>query len=151
MIRRTLYCGRAGTRMPAWLNTNGGSLNAIQIEHLINLITAPEDTEVDGVPTSKWWLEAEHFAHNLNTELTALVGGDTLSTIAKAHGIGYAEIAAANGNRNIDEILPKHTRVQIPGFAADPDGYIYTVYKENEALRKIADSQLVGALVIADL
>lgn len=151
MIRRTLYCGRAGSRMPAWLNTNGGSLNAIQIEHLINLITAPEDTEVDGVPTSKWWLEAEHFAHNLNTELTALVGGDTLSTIAKAHGIGYAEIAAANGNRNLDETLPKQTRVQIPGFAADPDGYIYTVYKENETLRKIADSQLVGALIVADL
>jgi len=151
MIRRTLYCGRAGTRMPAWLNTNGGSLNAIQIEHLINLITAPEDTEVDGVPTSKWWLEAEHFAHNLNTELSALVGGDTLSTIAKAHGIGYREISAANGNRNVDEILPKNTRVQIPGFKARPDGYFYTVYKDNETLRKIADSQLVGPVIIADL
>jgi LysM repeat protein/mono/diheme cytochrome c family protein len=151
MIRRTLYCGRAGTRMPAWLNTNGGSLNAIQIEHLINLITAPEDTEVDGVPTSKWWLEAEHFAHNLNTELSALVGGDTLATIAKAHGIGYREISAANGNRNVDEILPKNTRVQIPGFKARPDGYIYTVYKDNETLRKIADSQLVGPVIIADL
>ncbi len=151
MLRRTLYCGRAGTRMPAWLNTNGGSLNAIQIEHLINLITAPEDTEVDGVPTSKWWLEAEHFAHNLNAELTALVGGDTLSTIARAHGIGYAEISAANGNRNIDEVLPKNTRVRIPGFGARPDGYIYTVYKDNETLRKIADSQLVGAVILADL
>ena len=151
MLRRTLYCGRAGTLMPAWLNTNGGSLNAIQIEHLINLITAPEDTEVDGVPTSKWWLEAEHFAHNLNTELSALVGGDTLSTIAKAHGIGYREISAANGNRNVDEVLPKNTRVRIPGFRARPDGYIYTVYKENETLRKIADSQLVGPVIIADL
>jgi LysM repeat protein/mono/diheme cytochrome c family protein len=151
MIRRTLYCGRAGSRMQPWLNTNGGSLNAIQIEHLINLITAPEDTEVDGVPTSKWWLEAEHFAHNLNAELAALVAGDTLATIAKAHGIGYAEISAANGNRNIDEVLPKKTRVKIPGFKADPDGYVYTVYKENETLRKIADSQFVGALVIADL
>lgn len=151
MLRRTLYCGRAGTRMPAWLNTNGGSLNAIQIEHLINLITAPEDTEVDGVPTSRWWLEAEHFAHNLNTELTALVGGDTLNTIARAHGIGYAEISAANGNRNIDEVLPKNTRVRIPGFGARPDGYIYTVYKDNETLRKIADSQLVGPVILADL
>ncbi|MCL6645911.1 MAG: LysM peptidoglycan-binding domain-containing protein [Dehalococcoidia bacterium] len=151
MLRRTLYCGRAGTLMPAWLNTNGGSLNAIQIEHLINLITAPEDTEVDGVPTSKWWLEAEHFAHNLNTELAALVAGDTLSTIARAHGIGYREISAANGNRNVDEILPKHTRVRIPGFGARPNGYIYTVYKDNETLRKIADSQLVGPAIIADL
>ncbi|MCX7668913.1 MAG: LysM peptidoglycan-binding domain-containing protein [Anaerolineae bacterium] len=151
MLRRTLYCGRAGTRMPAWLNTNGGSLNAIQIEHLINLITAPEDTEVDGVPTSKWWLEAEHFAHNLNTELTALVTGDTLSTIARQHGIGYAEISAANGNRNVDEVLPRHTRVRIPGFGAMPNGYVYTVYKENETLRKIADAQFVGPVIIADL
>lgn len=151
MLRRTLYCGRAGTRMPAWLNTNGGSLNAIQIEHLINLITAPEDTEVDGVPTSKWWLEAEHFAHNLNHELTALVGGDTLETIARSHGIGYREISAANGNRNVDEVLPKNTRVRIPGFKTMPEGYIYTVYKDNETLRKIADSQYVGALILADL
>lgn len=151
MLRRTLYCGRAGTLMPAWLNTNGGSLNAIQIEHLINLITAPEDTEVDGVPTSRWWLEAEHFAHNLNTELTALVTGDTLTTIARQHGIGYAEISAANGNRNVDEVLPRHTRVRIPGFGAMPNGYIYTVYKDNETLRKIADSQLVGPVIIADL
>ncbi|WBL34735.1 LysM peptidoglycan-binding domain-containing protein [Tepidiforma flava] len=151
MLRRTLYCGRAGTRMPAWLNTNGGSLNAIQIEHLINLITAPEDTEVNGVPTSKWWLEAEHFAHNLNTELTALVSGDTLTTIAQRHGIGYAEISAANGNRNVDEVLPKYTRVRIPGFSAMPNGYIYTVYKDNETLRKIADAQFVGPVIIADL
>ncbi|MEJ5220950.1 MAG: LysM peptidoglycan-binding domain-containing protein, partial [Tepidiforma sp.] len=151
MLRRTLYCGRAGTRMPAWLNTNGGSLNTIQIEHLINLITAPEDTEVDGVPTSKWWLEAEHFAHNLNTELTALVSGDTLTTIARQHGIGYAEISAANGNRNVDEVLPKYTRVRIPGFSAMPNGYIYTVYKDNETLRKIADAQFVGPVIIADL
>ncbi len=151
MLRRTLYCGRAGTLMQPWLNTNGGSLNAVQIEHLINLITAPEDTEVDGVPTSKWWLEAEHFAHNLNTELVALVSGDTLGTIARQHGIGYAEISAANGNRNIDEVLPKNTRVRIPGFGAMPNGYVYTVYKENETLRKIADSQLVGPVIIADL
>ena len=27
LLQRTLECGRAGTRMPAWLNTNGGSLS----------------------------------------------------------------------------------------------------------------------------
>ena len=37
LIHTTLFCGRAGTLMPPWLNTNGGSLNTEQIQHLIDL------------------------------------------------------------------------------------------------------------------
>jgi mono/diheme cytochrome c family protein len=96
LIRRTLYCGRAGTLMPAWLNTNGGSLNAVQIEHLIDFITAPIKQSESGDVESEWWDAAEGFAHNLNDEVSVLVGGDTLGTIAKAHGIGPKELAAAN-------------------------------------------------------
>lgn len=151
LIRRTLYCGRANTLMPAWLNTNGGALNSVQIEHLVNLLTAPADTEVDGVPTSEWWLEAEHFAQTLNHEISVLVGGDTLGTIAKGHGIGYAEISAANGNISIDQLLESGSKVNMPGFALEPDGYVYNVYKDNETLRKIADAHFVGAIVLADL
>jgi mono/diheme cytochrome c family protein/LysM repeat protein/plastocyanin len=151
MLRRSIACGRAGTLMNPWFNEYGGSLNAKQIEHLINFLTAPEDTEVDGIATSTWWLKAEQFAFNLNAHLVPMVTGDSLGTIAVAHGIGYREISAANGNRPIDEILPRHTRVQIPGFGARPEGYIYTVFGTNETLRRIADSQLVGAVIIADL
>jgi len=150
LIRRTLYCGRASTLMPAWLNTNGGSLNAIQIEHLVNLITAPAEQDETGASISHWWDEAEHFAEVLNHEVTALVGGDTLNTIARAHGIGPSQLAAFN---NMPEFgtIKKGTEIKIPPFAGDPNGYTYTVYKDSETMAKIADSQFVGATIIADL
>jgi LysM repeat protein/mono/diheme cytochrome c family protein len=150
LIRRTLYCGRAGTLMPAWLNTNGGSLNAVQIEHLIDFITAPIKQSESGDVESEWWDAAEGFAHNLNDEVSVLVGGDTLGTIAKAHGIGPKELAAAN-NRPVEGIIKKGTELKIPGHSADPNGYTYTVYKNNETITKIAEAQFVGAAILADL
>lgn len=151
MLRRTLYCGRANTLMPAWLNTNGGALNNIQIENIINFLTAPADEEVDGVMTSWGWEEANHFAHVLNHELSAVVSGDTLDSIAAQHGIGPKELSAANGNLPLTEFLEKGSKIQIPGFGADPDGYIYNVYNSNETITKIAQSQHVGAVILADL
>ena len=151
MLRRTLYCGRAGTLMPAWLNTNGGSLNNIQIENIINFLTAPADEELDGIPTSWGWIEADHFAHVLNHELSAVVSGDTLDSIAQQHGIGPGELSAANGNIPINEFLQRGSRIRIPGFGAMPNGYVYNVYNSNETLIKIAASQHVGAVILADL
>lgn len=150
LLRRTLQCGRAGTLMPAWLNTNGGALNAIQIEHIVNFLSSPVEETEDGTITSHWWDEAEHFAHNLNAEVAVLVGGDTLETIAEAHGIGPKELAAAN-NLPVEGTLKQGTELRIPGFKADPDGYTYTVYKDNETIEKVAKSQFVGAVVLADL
>jgi LysM repeat protein/mono/diheme cytochrome c family protein len=151
LVRRTLQCGRAGTLMPAWLNTNGGSLNSIQIEHLVNLITAPAtDEDAFGNPTSFGWTEAEHFAHNLNLHTSAVVGGDTLALIARAHGIGPAELAALN-NLPVEGTLKQGSTIRIPGFRADQDGYAYTVYKDNETITKVAEAHFVGALIIADL
>ena len=151
MLRRTLYCGRAGTLMPAWLNTNGGALNNIQIENIINFLTAPAEEEVDGLPTTWGWEEAGHFAEVLNHELSAIVSGDTLDSIAAQHGIGPKELAAANGNVSLTEFLKKGSKIQIPGFGEDPDGYIYNVYNSNETITKIAQSQHVGAVILADL
>ncbi len=151
MLRRTMYCGRAGTLMPAWLNTNGGSLNSVQIGHIINFLTAPADQEVDGLPTTWGWEEAGHFAEVLNHELSAIVSGDTLDSIAAQHGIGPKELAAANGNLGLSEFIKKGTKIQIPGFAQDPDGYIYNVYNSNETITRIAQSQHVGAVILADL
>lgn len=151
LLRRTLYCGRAGTLMPAWLNTNGGSLNNIQIENIINFLTAPPDEEVDGVPTPWGWIEAEHFAEVLNHELSAVVSGDTLDSIAAQHGIGPNELSAANGNLPLTEFLEEGSKIRIPGFGEDPDGYIYNVYNSNETIVKIAQSQHVGAVILADL
>ena len=150
LLNRTLSCGRAGTLMPAWLNTNGGSLNAIQIQHLVDFISSPVEVSEDGEATSEWWHEAENFAHNLNGEVTALVGGDSLETIAKSHGIGPKELAAAN-NRPIEGLIKTGTKIKIPGFKGDPNGFTYTVYKDNETITKIAEAQFVGAVILADL
>lgn len=151
LVRRTLQCGRAGTLMPAWLNTNGGALNAIQIEHLVNLITAPATGEdAFGNPTNFGWTEAEHFAHNLNLHTTAVVGGDTLSLIARAHGIGPAELAAYN-NLPVEGTLKKGSTLKMPPNRALPNGYTYNVYKDNETITKVAEAHFVGATIIADL
>jgi LysM repeat protein/mono/diheme cytochrome c family protein len=150
ILRRTLSCGRAGTLMPAWLNTNGGSLNAIQINHLVNFLSAPIETPEDGEATSHWWEEAEEFAHNLNSEVAVLVGGDTLVTIARSHGIGPKQLAEFN-NVPVEGFIKKGTEIKIPPFKEDSNGYAYTVYKDNETITKIAESQFVGPIIIADL
>lgn len=151
LVRRTLQCGRAGTLMPAWLNTNGGALNSIQIEHLVNLITAPATGEdAFGNPTNFGWTEAEHFAHNLNLHTSAIVGGDTLALIARAHGIGPAQLAALN-NLPVEGTLKQGSTLKMPANRTFPDGYTYNVYKDNETITKVAEAHFVGALIIADL
>jgi LysM repeat protein len=151
LVLRTLSCGRAGTLMPAWLNTNGGSLNAIQLQHLVDFITAPIEKDKDGnVTDAKWWDEAEGFAHNLNGEVAVLVGGDTLATIASSHDIGPKELAAYN-NLPLNGTLKKGIEIKIPPFKGDQNGYVYHVYKDNETITKIAASQFVGSVILADL
>ncbi len=147
LIKRTLYCGRAGTLMPAWLNTNGGSLNDRQIEHIIDLLTSPateQYKDAEGNPTSKGWIEAVEFAHNLNRESAVIVGGDTLDIIAKTHQVGYAELAALN-NTTIDAPVPNGTRLNLP------DGRKFKVIKDKQTIAKVADDQHVGAGLIAQL
>ena len=153
LLRTTISCGRAGTLMPAWLKQNNGSLNNIQVEHLINLITAPIDEkhkDDEGIATSEGWLLAVEFAHNLNRETNGIVGGDTLDTIAKAHGIGPKELAAAN-NLPVEGTLKQGAKLNIPGFRGDPGGYTYHVYNSNETITRVAESQHVGATILADL
>ena len=155
LLQTTLYCGRAGTLMPPWLNTNGGSLNSEQIVHLIDLITEPVDPtgkSVDdtGAKTSKGWAEAIFYAHNLNRESTALVGGDTLDTVATAHRIGYSALASLN-NLPIEGVLKQGSVLHMPPFKLMPNGYDYHVYNNNETIIKVADSQHVGGIILADL
>ena len=38
-------------------NSNGGALNAIQIEHIVNFLTSPIEVTDEGDATSKWWDE----------------------------------------------------------------------------------------------
>ena len=146
LLTRTLNCGRAGTRMPAWLADLGGSLNERQIEHLVNLITAPA-TEVDaeGEPTSHGWEQAIEVAHHLNEETILVVGGDTLNTIAQAHLIGVNELVELNPDFEADELLPDGTSVTLL------DGPDYTVRNDNETLEKIAETTFTGAIVLARL
>ncbi len=157
-LRRTLYCGRLGTFMQPWLVTNGGALNAIQIEHLINLITAPAEEDAkdaDGNVTSHAWLEAEHFAHNLNHHSTATVGGDTLDTIAKAHGIGPAQLGAAQNppvaRENLSQPLKKGTTVSIPPVKGASKGFKYKILTNNETIAKVAEKVHYGAILLAEL
>ncbi|HET7737196.1 MAG TPA: LysM peptidoglycan-binding domain-containing protein [Tepidiformaceae bacterium] len=143
-IRHTLSCGRAGTAMPVWLKANGGALTEIQIEHLINLITSPYDMlDEEGEPTTLAWEEALEFAHNLNSEIAVVVGGDTLDTIARAHQLGYAELAAAN-NVEPDHVFERGDRVTLP------DGRRIEMF-EDRALTRVADDNHVGAILLAEL
>lgn len=157
MLTRTLNCGRAGTLMPAWLNDNGGSLNERQIEHLVNFLTEEEHGEeyIDqfGVPTSKGWVEALEFAHNLNGELTAVIGGDTLGLIADQHGIGVGALAEANNIplENANDLLDRGTRVTIPANSDHPEGFTYQVRSDNDTIAKLAGQLHVGAAIVADL
>ncbi len=154
LIRRTLSCGRAGTLMPAWLNTNGGSLNSRQIEHIIDLLTSPVDEknkDEEGNATSKGWLQAVEFAHNLNRASAAIVGGDTLDGIAKSHQIGLKPLSALNGNVSPTELLAQGSKVTLPPSKQFPNGRTHDVLKDNETLAKIADTEHVGAAILADL
>lgn len=163
LLRHTLQCGRAGTLMPAWLKENGGALSRIQIEHLVEFITQPA-TEVDeeGNPTSQGWLHALEFAHNLNHEASAVVGGDTLSGIAKSHNIGPEELYKLNEEQNrlefqdgeepgINGLLKRGSKVRLLPNASDKDGYIYQIRQDNETIQKISDSQSIGPIILADL
>jgi len=152
-IRRTLVCGRAGTSMQPWLSTNGGSLNAIQIDHLVQLITSPAEAKYkdeEGNVTSKGWLEALEFAHNLNHEGSGVVGGDTLDTIAKTHGIGPTELAKFN-NREPEGVLKKGSTVKIPPARGIPNGFTYRVLTKNDTITRVAEKTHVGAAIIAEL
>lgn len=150
LLTRTLECGRAGTLMPAWLNENGGALNERQIEHLVNLITAP-GTEVDeetGQLTNKGWREAEEFAHNLNHETAVVVGGETLDSIAADHKVGVLELARLN-NLDPDATVAKGTRLVLPPTPDDDDRSVRV--DEEQTLERIADRLHVGAIVLANL
>ena len=142
LIRRTLTCGRAGTLMPAWLDANGGSLTANQIEHLVRLLTAPleeETFDANGNPTNHGWLAAVEFAHNLNHESVVAVTGDTLPQIAAAHGIGADPVDGAI-------LIAKLNGID---YAVDEDGNFYQPYAgddEAQMLNPDADPIATGLL-----
>lgn len=154
LLKRTLSCGRAGTLMPAWLNTNGGAFNERQIEHLVDFITSPVEEKFkdeEGNPTSEGWFYALEFAHNLNQATAAAIGGDTLVTISTAHQLGVSELSKLNGNRGAYERIEKGAKLKLPATKAHPEGRTYQVRKDNETIAKIADGQAVGALILAEL
>ncbi len=138
LIRRTLTCGRAGTLMPAWLDSNGGSLTANQLEHLVRLLTAPleeETFDANGNPTNHGWLAAVEFAHNLNHESSASVTGDTLPQIAAAHGIGSDATEGAILIAELNGIT----------YAVDESGNFYLPYSgDDEALMLNPDAGTIA-------
>ena len=153
LLTRTLVCGRAGTQMPAWLNSNGGALNERQIEHLVNFLPAPDEEGVldeNGVPTSTGWVEAVHFAHNLNHEVTILVGGDNLVSIALDHGIGVQQLADLNGITDVNAFLEEQTTIDLPAVQGAPNGGTYKITTARESVHSIADRAFVGAAILAD-
>jgi LysM repeat protein/mono/diheme cytochrome c family protein len=145
MLRRTIECGRAGTLMPSWLRDHGGSLTSVQIEHLINLITAPADRQdpETGDPTSEGWLLAEEFSRNLNRETSVIVSGDTLDTIARQHFIGPRELAALN-NIPLDEPVRRGARILLP------DGRRVEIFAAEVSVQRIAEDNHVGAILLAE-
>lgn len=152
LLLRTLSCGRAGTLMPAWLDTNGGALNERQVEHIVNFLTAPAtepDPDDPEVLTSKGWIEAVEFGHNLNKEQVLIVGGDTLGILASNHELGLKELRELNGGIDPDQAIKKGTKVKLPPAKGRPGDY--KVRKDNETLRKIEQTMHIGATVLAEL
>lgn len=159
-LERTLYCGRAGTRMQPWLDTNGGALNERQVEHLINFITAPGTVESEelaeltgggGTMSNKGWEEAVEFAHNLNHESAVIVGGDTFDSIAKDHRIGILLLVAANNGMDPDAHLERGSDINLPPSRDFPNGRKYRIRTDNDTLSKIAEGQHVGSIALAEL
>jgi LysM repeat protein/plastocyanin len=157
ILRQTLYCGRAGTTMPAWLDENGGALNVRQVDWLINFITAPEDgdkyLDERGRPTSEGWVKALEFAYNLNLDLVPTIGGDTLRSIASQHNIGV-ELLANENNVPLDqvnEIIPRGDTIRLPANTAYPNGFEYRIRADFDTIARLADTLFVGAAAIADL
>ncbi|MDZ7729125.1 MAG: LysM peptidoglycan-binding domain-containing protein [Dehalococcoidia bacterium] len=156
ILTRTLECGRAGTLMPAWLQENGGSLNERQVEHIVKFLQdAPSEEFTDqfGEPTSHGWELALEFAHNLNADLTAVVGGDTLNLIAGQHNIGIEMLAEANDvpMSDVNQPLERGSTIQVPPNNAHPDGAEIQIRTDNDTIAKLADTLNVGATAIADL
>jgi len=156
ILTRTLQCGRAGTLMPAWLAANGGALNVRQIEQLVNFLTAPYEEDVldeFGEPSNVGWNDALEFAHNLNHALTALVSGDTLSSIAEQHNIGPGLLAAENGMTaaQVNDVLERGSKIRVPANSVHPDGSTHQIRADNDTIAKLAKTLNVGAAAIADL
>ncbi|MEX0783005.1 MAG: LysM peptidoglycan-binding domain-containing protein [Dehalococcoidia bacterium] len=150
MIRRTVTCGRAGTFMPTWGQAAGGPLNAVQVEHIVNFLTAPAEDEENEEGPNFGWIEAVEFAHNLNGEAPAAVGGDTLATIAEAHGVGYQEVADLNGLEPTSAI-PSDARIELPPNREFPNGRTVKILSDNSSVEMVTNDFEVGAMLIADL
>ena len=62
LVTNVISCGRAGTQMPTWAETQGGTLNEEQIRQLMVLIT-------EGLSEGFWHLAQEH-ADEIDAEAT---------------------------------------------------------------------------------
>ena len=147
LLTTTMSCGRAGTLMPAWLTENGGSLNSVQIQHIVRLFTTPvEEGLVDSVGnlTSEGWLLAAEFSENLNSTVSIIIGGDSLGGLANVLGIGPERLATENG-LTLDSPLKKGDLLTLPVSGAE-----YEV-ASGDTFRKISNRLHVGAMVLADL
>jgi mono/diheme cytochrome c family protein/uncharacterized cupredoxin-like copper-binding protein len=69
LVTNTIMCGRAGTSMPTWGASQGGTLNDEQIRQLAILITGGEPTL--GIYRGEgFWELAQHHADELDAEAT---------------------------------------------------------------------------------
>jgi plastocyanin/mono/diheme cytochrome c family protein len=109
LVTNTITCGRAGTAMPTWGATQGGTLNEEQIRQLAVLIT--QGTLADG--RSTWELAQEH-ADELDAEATGhaeLDMPDGLSADTSEMVVSSAELFNRDQYVRIDE-----ERLYIPGY-----------------------------------
>ncbi|MEX1254200.1 MAG: cytochrome c [Dehalococcoidia bacterium] len=109
LVSNTITCGRAGTAMPTWGATQGGTLNEEQIRQLTVLIT--QGTLADG--RSTWELAQEH-ADEIDAESTAhaeLEMPDGLTADAGEIVVSSAELFNRDQYIRIDE-----ERLYIPGY-----------------------------------
>lgn len=67
LYHNTITCGRVGTAMPAWGQTQKGPLNDFQIGQLVALITTQG---AGGAADESYWDHAEELWHELNPSLS---------------------------------------------------------------------------------
>jgi plastocyanin len=133
LITNTIACGRVGTAMPFWAQSQGGSLSDEQITQLAVLIT-----------TARWGL-AEHHAEE--EDEAALGVRLTVPVSADATEINVGNVTRFNADQAI-RIGDERLRVTgLPDFPPGASNLPGTVMVERGILGSFAAEHPVGAIV----
>lgn len=140
----TINCGRIGTRMPPWAQSQGGALNFYQIEQVVTFITGAKPTsqtdppdDLNAASQEGWdfvWHEVNHAdAFDPHKELLEAIGEeDTTLSVESTDPILVDAVLRLGGN--VEE--PTYELVKVT--AIDADAGTLTVERGVEGSRAMA-------------